>query len=145
MRKTTASVVKDIYEAWRGRDLDWLATLLPENFSHAVFIPPKLHPAGGTRSGKQDAMARLRTIADDFDVLKFDPSRLMADKERAAVEIPARYRHRQTGVELESVFVNFWTFEGDWPVRLAEYHDIGRIQAFVTAVAKAEASRTKKA
>ena len=26
--------------------------------------------------------------------------------------------------------MNFWTFEDGWPVRLAEYHDVGRIQSF---------------
>jgi ketosteroid isomerase-like protein len=55
---------------------------------------------------------------------------------------PIRYRHRATGVPLESVFASFWTFEGDRPVRLSEYHDIGRIQAFANTVAAVEASRS---
>jgi hypothetical protein len=28
------------------------------------------------------------------------------------------------------MIVNFWTFEDGWPIQLAEYHDIERIQAF---------------
>ena len=31
--------------------------------------------------------------------------------------------------------VNFWTFEDGWPVGLAEYHDIDRIQAFTASLA----------
>jgi hypothetical protein len=135
MRKTTTTVLRDIYNAWRIQDLEWLASYLPEGFSHAVYIPAKVHPLGGLCTGKQDALQRLRLIAIEFDFLSFDASKLMVDKHRAAVEIPVRYRHRETGVRLEAVFANFWTFEGDWPVRLSEYHDIGRIQAFAKTVA----------
>jgi hypothetical protein len=38
-------------------------------------------------------------------------------------------------MQLETKIVNFWTFEDGWPVGLAEYHDIGRIQAFSTSLA----------
>ena len=38
-------------------------------------------------------------------------------------------------MQLETKIVNFWTFEDGWPVGLAEYHDIGRIQAFSASLA----------
>jgi hypothetical protein len=38
-------------------------------------------------------------------------------------------------MQLETMIVNFWTFEDGWPVGLAEYHDVGRIQAFSTSLA----------
>jgi hypothetical protein len=38
-------------------------------------------------------------------------------------------------MQLETIIVNFWTFEDGWPVRLAEYHDVGRIQAFCATLA----------
>ena len=41
----------------------------------------------------------------------------------------------RASISLRSIIVNFWTFEDGWPVRLAEYHDIGRIQAFSTNLA----------
>ena len=47
---------------------------------------------------------------------------------------PVRYAN-QLPPQLETMIVNFWTFEDGWPVRLAEYHDVGRIQSFSASLA----------
>ena len=46
-----------------------------------------------------------------FDFLRFDTGDLMIHRERAGLEIPIHYRHRDTGMQLETKIVNFWTFE----------------------------------
>ena len=51
----------------------------------------------------------------------------MIRKERAGLEIPVRYRHRETGIQIETMIANFWTFEDGWPVGLSEAE-----QAFAT-------------
>ena len=124
------TIIGDIYDAWRAQDLEWLASYLPEDFSHTVYIPPEVHPLGGARRGKLAALERFSVIAHQFDFLRFATGDLMIQKNRAGLEIPVHYRHRETGVQLETMIVNFWTFEDGWPVRLAEYHDVGRIQSF---------------
>lgn len=126
----TETILGDIYDAWLAQDLEWLASYLPDDFSHTVYIPPEIHPLGGARRGKVAALERLAIVAHQFDFLRFDTSDLMIQKNRAGLEIPIHYRHKETGVQLETMIVNFWTFEDGWPVRLAEYHDVGRIQAF---------------
>ena len=54
-----------------------------------------------------------------FDCLHFDTSDLMIRKERAGLEIPLHYRHRETGIQFETKTVNFWTLRtagrSDWP------------------------------
>jgi ketosteroid isomerase-like protein len=65
----------------------------------------------------------------------FDTSELLIQKSRAAVEVPIRYRHREMGAAFESTKTNFWTLEDGRPVKLTEYRDIARVQAFVAAVA----------
>jgi hypothetical protein len=84
---------------------------------------------------QEDRLARVSLIAAEFDFIVFDTSDLIIQKERASVEIPIRYRHRQTGAELEAKIVNFWTFEEGWPVKLSEYHGFSRIQAFTAQLA----------
>ena len=59
----------------------------------------------------------------------------MIHKDRAGVEIVGHYCHKGTGLQIETTIVNFWTFEDGWPVKLAEYHDIDRIQAFTAQLA----------
>ena len=129
------TVVCEIYDAWRAQDIEWLASYLPDDFCHIIHIPTEIHPLGGTSRGKAASIARLGVIADDFEILQFDTSGLIIQNEHASVEIPLRYRHRETHVELETTIANFWAFEGGWPVRLAEYHNIVRLQEFKQNVA----------
>ena len=100
-----------------------------------IYIPTEVHPLGGLCRGKEEAVERFELIAVQFDCLHFDTIDLMIRKERAGLEIPLRYRHRETGIQIETKMVNFWTFEDGWPVGLAEYHDIGRILAFTASLA----------
>ncbi len=134
MTKTEA-IVTEIYDAWRRRDLDLLASYLPDDFCHVIHIPPEIYPLGGTSTGKRPSLERLGLIAAEFDILSFDVSDLMIHKQRDGVEIPVRYRHRRTGTVLETVIANFWTFEEGWPVKLTEYHDLNRIKAFTASLA----------
>lgn len=126
----TQSIIFELYDAWRAQDLDRFGNYLPDDFCHVIHIPTAIHPLGGTRTGKAPSLARLSVITNDFDFLRFDTSGIMVHQERAGVEIAICYRHRKTGASLETTIANFWTFEAGWPVRLAEYHDIDRIQAF---------------
>jgi hypothetical protein len=103
----TETIINDIYDAWRLQDIDLLASYLPADFSHMIYIPTDLHPLGGLCSGKAAALRRLGLIAIQFDVLRFDTGDLTIHKDRAGLEIPIHYRHRQTGVQLETKIVNF--------------------------------------
>jgi ketosteroid isomerase-like protein len=103
--------------------------------NHMIYVPTEVHPLGGLSRGKAATLDRLRTIAQQFDFLRFDTSDLMVQKNRAGLEIPVQYRHKETSARLETTMVNFWTFEDGWPVKLAEYHDIDRISTFTATLA----------
>jgi ketosteroid isomerase-like protein len=135
----TETILNDIYDAWRAQDVDWLGTYLPDDFSHMVYVPKAVHPLGGLRKGKAEVLQRYRMVAETHELLRYDTSGLMIQKDRAAVEIVCHYRHRATGFQIETTLANFWTFEDGWPVKLAEYHDIGRIQDFTAKLAVAMA------
>src|SRR3989304_6586286 len=126
----TETIIADIYDAWRAQDLEGLEGSLPADFTHMIYLPAEVPPLGGLCRGKAAALERLGLIAHQFDFLRFDTSGLMIQKNRIGIEIPIHYRHRETGMQLETIIVNFWTFEDGWPVRLAEYTAVGRIQAF---------------
>jgi ketosteroid isomerase-like protein len=134
MPNKAASAIRQIYDAWLAHDIDLLERLLPENFSHTLFIPTEVHPLGGVRTGKA-AIDRIRAVSNDFEFLEFDSSGLIAESNRVAVEIPIRYRHRATGIPLQTTFVHFWTFENGRPVKLTEYSDVVSMQEFMSNVA----------
>jgi ketosteroid isomerase-like protein len=124
------SIVSDIYDAWRAQDVAWLGTYLPNDFSHMVYVPKEIHPLGGLCQGKAAVLQRFTIVAQDYDLLRYDTSDLMTQRDRAGLEISGHYRHKATGLQIETTIVNFWTFEDGWPIKLAEYHDIERLQAF---------------
>ncbi len=100
------TIVCEIYDAWRAQDLEWLASYLPDDFCHIIHIPTEIHSLGGMARGKAATIERLAVIADDFDFLRFDTGGLIAQEDKAAVEIlstigierPARPSKRQSGI-----------------------------------------------
>ena len=123
MAKTVRAILDDIYDAWRVQiSIGW-QLILPDDFCHVIHIPIDLHPLGGTRRGKKEALERLQLIVEQLDFVVFDTSELLIEKNRAAVEVPIHYRHRESGAPFESTKANFWTLEDGWPVKLTEYHE----------------------
>jgi hypothetical protein len=129
------NILGDFYDAWRAQDVELLGTYLPHEFSHMVYVPKDVHPLGGLCQGKAAALQRFAVVARDHDLLGYDTSDLLIHKNRAALEIIGHYRHKATALEIETTIVNFWTFEDGWPIMLAEYHDIDRVQAFAAKLA----------
>lgn len=136
----TETIISDIYDAWRAQDIEWLGSYLPDDFCHMVYVRKEIHPLGGLCRGKTAVLQRFAAVAQEFDLLHYDTSDLMIRKDRAGLEIPSHYRHKSTGLHIETMVVNFWTFEDGWPIKLAEYHDIERVQAFTANLAALTAS-----
>ena len=131
----TESVLGDVYDAWRVQDLDLLASYLPDDFCHVLYVPTEVFSLGGTREGKRAAVERWNSLFRLFDFQHYDTRNLMVYRYHAAVEIPFHYVHRETGASFQSIKANFWTLEDGWPVKLAEYYDIGQLQAFLNTLA----------
>jgi ketosteroid isomerase-like protein len=135
MPKATATILGDIHDAWRAQDMDWLASYLPNDFSHIINVPAGIGPTAGSCHGKKAVIDRWRAVMTDFEFLTFDTSGLMVERNRAAAEIPFRYRHRASGKLFEMTKGAFGMLEDGWPVRLTEYYDVGYIQSFGAALA----------
>ena len=135
MTRHAGTILGDIYDAWRAQDLDWLASYLPDDFTHVMHIPTSVRPQFGMCQGKKAVIERWRAVILDYDFLLVDTSGLMTDRNHAAIEIPLRYRHRGTGKLLEMTKANFWTLEDGWPVKLTEYYDVSYIQSFRASLA----------
>jgi ketosteroid isomerase-like protein len=128
-------ILQDIYDAWRAQDLDWLASYLPNDFGHIINVPACIGPTAGSCRGKKAVIERWGAVMNDFEFLVFDTSGLMVERNRAAAEIPFRYRHRASGKLFEMTKATFWTLEDGWPVRLTEYYDLAYIQSFKMSLA----------
>ena len=70
----TETIITDIYDAWRAQDLEWLASYLPEDFSHMVYVPTEIHPLGGLCRGKVAALQRWTVVSQELDLLRYIPA-----------------------------------------------------------------------
>jgi ketosteroid isomerase-like protein len=131
----TETIITDIYDAWRAQDLDWLASYLPDEFHHIMYIPSDIYSGAGSCRGKAKVIERWRLVVAEYEFLEIETGELIVVKDRAAIEIPFRYRHRGTGKLLETVKANFWTLEDGWPIRLTEYYDVDGIRSFTASLA----------
>jgi ketosteroid isomerase-like protein len=132
--QTIASVLGDIYDAWRAHNLDWLASYLPDDFSHRINIPSAMHPLGGERLGKTAALERLSLMFAQFETQRLSTSHLMIDEGKAALEVNTLCVHRPTGACLDTRKRNLWTLEDGWPTKLDEYYDLALVAAFLQSV-----------
>jgi len=129
MKKTMETILGDIYDAWRAQDLQWLASYLPDDFYHVMHIPVAVCAIGGPCEGKLHVLERWRSVVPQFDILRFDTSNLLINKNGAAAEITLQYRFKPSGEVLDTTKANFWAFEAGWPVKLTEYYDVAALQA----------------
>ena len=127
------SLLSDIYDAWRAHNLEWLASYLPDDFSHRINIPPTVHPLGGERVGKQAALERLRQIFTDFETTHLITGQVEIVESKAALEVTTSCVHRQTGTPLDTKKRNVWTLEDGWPTRLEEDYDLKQFEIFMNA------------
>jgi hypothetical protein len=43
--------IGDIYDAWRAQDIEWLASYVPDDFNHMIYVPTEVHPWPEPRQG----------------------------------------------------------------------------------------------
>jgi hypothetical protein len=134
MAEMTKSMLVDIYDAWRAHDLDWLATYLPDDFSHSINIPSELYPLGGVRRGKREALERLHKVFQQFDTRHFEFNLAGVSGSCATVEIEAHCLHGPSGALLHTVKKNIWRLEDGWPVGLEEVYDLEGFKTFLNSV-----------
>ena len=83
----TETIIADIYDAWRAQDIEWLGSYLPNDFCHMVYVPKEIHPLGGLCRGKAAVLQRFAIVTQEHNLLRYDTSDLMIQKNRAGVEI----------------------------------------------------------
>jgi ketosteroid isomerase-like protein len=132
-RSNAQTILVDIYDAWRARDLDWLASYLPQDFSHDLNIPIEMLAVGGTRVGKEAALDRLRQIFAGFDTQHIEPRHITLNGNVATLEVETRCMHRPSGNWLHTTKKHLWLLEDGWPVKLSEFYDLEQFAIFMNA------------
>jgi ketosteroid isomerase-like protein len=128
---TTEQTVAALYDAWRNGQLDIVLERLADDIEHTIHIPPAMNPIGGSVHGRAATAERLAAIGRDYEILAFDNDEIRADGDEAETRVRLRYRHRQTGEEIETVSTHHWRLDENGRVALfEEFHDLPSVEAF---------------
>jgi len=120
----TAEFVQCFYEDFRTREFDKIAEHIAE---HATFVwmanPEHLKGFGGIAAGKPAFVERLHALESEFEYSNLDLHDIIANGERAAVQIHLSMKRRSTGETFDMPVAGFFTFEDGKVARYVEYYD----------------------
>jgi hypothetical protein len=137
------AVLRDIYDAWRVHNLEWLASYLPDDFSHEINVPSEITIdvsadvvplQSGICQGKQAVLDRLRFMFSQFEVRRLWTGDIVVENDHANVKVQCSCLHRRSGIYLNSIKTNLWRLEAGWPVALCEYYQADCVRAFIDSV-----------
>jgi ketosteroid isomerase-like protein len=105
---------------WRENDLERALGGLRPDFEWVV---PR-HPEGAVRRGPEATIAFFREWIEPWEDLHVDWELHPAGRERVLAVLTMRGRGRESGVSVEMVAGQLWTFQNGEPVRMVFYQDV---------------------
>ncbi|WP_287093978.1 nuclear transport factor 2 family protein [Mesorhizobium sp.] len=73
--------------------------------------------------GKQEFLARLLALDDDFEYLRFIPVEIIDGGDKVAAEVEIHMTRRTTGEEFVMRTADFWTLRDGKIIEMVEYYD----------------------
>lgn len=128
-------IVEAAYRAWGSRDILTAMVDFSDDVVLVLHLPKELMPTAGEIAGKRAVIEAFQGILDQFEFIEYQPVSLAVAGSRVECTVHFHYRHKLSGEHLESDMRHQWTIEGGKVVRLEEWHDLGRLKPFFTAVA----------
>ncbi len=120
----TAELVTCFYDDFRSRKFDRIAEHIAD---HASFVwmanPEHLKGFGGIAAGKTAFVGRLHALESEFEYCSVDLDDIVADGDRAAVQIRLAMRRRSSGETFDMPIAGFFTFEDGMVTKYVEYYD----------------------
>ena len=125
--QANTSTVQQFYESYKGQDLrrtdaQPLLDLYSDNIEWHV---PEMENVrvGGTRKGLESVREFFAMVADDYEVLQFEPQEFIAQDDKVVVLGRYSWRVKATGKKFSSDWAHVYTVRGGKVVRFQEYMD----------------------
>jgi ketosteroid isomerase-like protein len=124
-------VVSQFCEAWASGDIDGAMGFVAQHCVYTLFIDGELLPAGGETAGRDNIESGLRLLRGQFEYLLYRPRDINADGGNVRCQVEFMYRHRASGEILSGRFRLVMHVDGGVIVKVHEYHDRARVEAFL--------------
>ena len=127
------TLVQAVYRCYRERRLAELVDLLSDDFLFRADLPDD--PIDGSRPRSRAELTLLaHKFLAEFDILTMEPGPIHIDGHIASVEVQSVYRHKKTGMVLDTTFHHEWRIADGKARELRQRHDQEQLRAFTKAI-----------
>ena len=118
-------IVQQVYETFRGGEGADMTALLRTYADDVEWTVPDMENVriGGRRQGVASVREFFAAVADDLDLLQFEPQEFIAQGERVVALGRYAWRVKATGREFSSDWAHVYTVRDGKIVRFHEYMD----------------------
>jgi ketosteroid isomerase-like protein len=135
MMSDIETTIRELYEIYRGKDLDGVAAALPDHFEFRMNLPGDRFPGASQNLNRTESLKAFSLLMDSYDFKDIKVGPITTDGQRAFVQPVIHYRHKTTGEEIETTLMHVWTLRDGKPARLEEFHDVDITLAHLDRVA----------
>ena len=115
-------IVKNLYDAYAKRDIVGALGHCSDDVVFRWIAEPQ-SPYIGTGNGKQEFLARLMSLDNDFEYRRFIPVDIVDGGDKIAAQVEIHLTRRTTGQELVMRIADFWTIRDGRVIEMVEYYD----------------------
>jgi len=117
-----ADVVKSLYDAYAKRDIKGALDHCADDVVFRWVAEPGA-PYIRAGNGKEEFLARLMSLDNDFEYRSFRPLDFIHSGDRVAAQVEIHLTRRTNGQELVMRTADFWTVRDGKVVEMVEYYD----------------------
>ena len=118
-----ADIVSNLYKTYADRDIQSALAHCADDVVFRWIADPRLSRHAGIAHGKQEFLARLVALDDDFEYRRFVPIEIIDGGDKVAAQVEIHLTRRTTGEEVVMRTANFWTVRDGKIVEMVEYYD----------------------
>jgi uncharacterized protein len=116
-------LVSNFYKAYADRDIEGALAHCADDVVFRWIADPRQSRRAGVARGKQEFLARLVALNDDFEYRGVIPVEIIDGGDKVAAQLEYHMTRRTTGDEFVMPVANFWTIRDGRAVEVVEYYD----------------------
>jgi len=132
---TARDIVAETLHFWSAQDVESTLAHFHPNVVYRMNLDRELVSLGGETRGIDAVRAALFGLLEHWDYLRWTSDIVQADDCFVRVKIDAIFHHRRSGRDLTDTYRIVFEVEDDLIVRIDEFHDRAKIEAFLAMTA----------
>jgi uncharacterized protein len=116
-------LVSNFYQAYADRDIEGALAHCADDVVFRWIADPRQSRRAGSARGKQEFLARLVDLNEDFEYRRVIPVEIIDGGDKVAAQVEYHMTCRTTGDEFVMPVADFWTIRDGLAVEVVEYYD----------------------